>query len=422
MKPLYFDANHTVPMDAKAVDAMVRWCNRDEDDAQKMLDAFREEIATECSFETNGPGNLNYAVVFTSGASEANSFVVTGAVRRYAARTGRLPHVVVSAVEHRSLLECCEALAAEKLCQLTVLQVEPIIGTVSSETLERALRPNTCLVSIIAVSGDTGVLNNLRALAAVAKAKAIPFHTDAAQLFGRSALRPTAHGIDAFSVSFHKMGGSPGAGALVLRRAFADGYGLMELRQGGGAENVPGLGASYAAFRLAMHDRASKGARVQRLRDAVWSGLKARFPCFFVVDHPADKQPSIDGGITPSPGRPYEGSAEARRALATGKKNRTPVIFWVAPLETVRIMPNTLLLAVRKKGFSGRRAQAALAKRGVKVGTPDADLGAVLGLPAALHRGLLRMSLCDSTTAEEVSELVRHLCVVLVSDEALTQK
>ncbi len=420
---LHFDANRMVPMDGKTVEAMVRWCNRSEGDAQKMLSAFREEIATECSFETRGPGSRSYAVVFTSGASEANSFIVTSAVRSYAARTGRLPHVVASAVEHRSLLECCRALVAEKLCQLTVLPVEqvgPDIGTVSCEVLKKAIRPNTCLVTVMAVNGDTGMISNLRALSAVAKAASVPFHTDAAQLFGRSALRPTAHGIDAFSVSFHKIGGPPGVGALVLRRALIEGYGLVaqisgeEQNEGlrGGAENIPGLGASYAAFRYAMTDRAARGARVQRHRDAVWAGLAAQLPCFPVVDHPADRPPSIDGGITPAAERPYEGSAEARRALSAAKKNGTPVIFWVAPRETNRIMPNTLLLAVRKKGFSGRAAQAALEKRGVAVGAPDAGVGVALGLPAALHKCLLRVSLSDGTSAEDVKNLVHLLHAV----------
>jgi cysteine sulfinate desulfinase/cysteine desulfurase-like protein len=428
----HFDANRVTPMTQPVVDAMVQWCNRSEREVRKMLEAFREEVATECSFEKE-----QYAVVFTSGASEANTCVVVGAVRAFAARTGRMPHVVVSAAEHESLLGCCRALENDKMCLYTVLPVEQVgpekapekgaeaserigLGCVSADALKAALRPNTCLVSIVAAHADTGVLSNLRALAAVARAAKVPFHTDAAQLFGRTALRPVVHGLDAFSASFHKFGGPPGVGALVVSRALLEGYSFAPFVCGaeysgqneglrGGLENAPGLGASLSAFRHAMKGRAKKNARLALLRDAVWAGLASRLPCFYAEEHPADQPPSIDGGITPPPARAHRGTAEAQRALASAKKARTPVLFWVAPRDRHLVLPNTLLLAVRLHGFSAREAQAALEKQGVVVGLPTAGVGLALGLPAALRENLLRVSFCDGATGDDAKELVRAL-------------
>ena len=121
----YLDNNATTLMSEAAVSALSEWCNRGSPsagyarEARQMLDAFRREIAVECGFELG----TEYAVVFTSGASESNSHIVTSAVRGYAVKTGRLPHVITSAAEHRSLLGCCRRLAKDGLCQLTVLPV-----------------------------------------------------------------------------------------------------------------------------------------------------------------------------------------------------------------------------------------------------------------------------------------------------------
>jgi cysteine desulfurase len=443
-KILNFDANATTAMSREAIAAMVRWCNRGNAsaeyasarEARRMLDAFRREIADECGFDLEGPDA--YAVIFTSGASESNAAIVTGAVRAYAAKTNRLPHVVTSAAEHRSLLLCCRRLAAERLCQLTELpvgQAGPGLGAVAPADLAAALRPNTCLVSVMAANNETGVLNDVRALAAAAHRAGVPFHTDAAQLFGKAAVRPRALGADAFSASFHKLHGPPGVGLLVVRRAFLEGYGLPPLVAGtqnggqrGGTENVPGLAAAFIAFRETMADRAAKTARVRRHRDALKAAVAARLPCFPLDAHPAADPVSLDGGITPPPPRRHEGTAEGRRALAASDAQGTPVVFWLAPPDERRVLPNTLLLAVRRPGFCNRAARAALERRGVIVSlgaacsaadpAPSGTVAA-MGVHEALRGGVLRVSLCDSTTAEEVEAFVERFVAVVTSGECL---
>jgi cysteine desulfurase len=435
---VYLDNNATTLMPGEVVDALAAWCNRGDPssehasarEARQMMAAFRRQIAVECGFELDGPDA--YAVVFTSGASESNCHIVTSAVRSYAAKTGILPHVVTSAAEHKSLLACCLRLAKERLCQLTVLPVGragPGLGAVDPADLAAALRPNTCLVSIMAANDGTGVLSNLRELSRAARAARVPFHTDAAQLFGRSAVRPTALGVDAFSASFHKLGGPPGVGLLVLRRALIDGYDLCPHICGGqngglrgGAENLPGIGASFAAFRIAMADRAGKTGRLARLRAALKAALAARLPCFYLDDHPADRPPSIDGGITPPAPAPHSGAPEARRAIARADDGGAPAIFWIAPADERRVLPNTLLLAVRRPGFCNRAARAALEARGVVVGLGPACAGALaaVGVPAALRGGVLRVSLSDDTTVDDVKYFAAHFLEVVTTDVCLS--
>jgi cysteine desulfurase len=423
----YLDGNATGLMSQPALDALVAWCNRGSPGgahagaraARRMLAAFRREIAAECGFELEGPDA--YDIIFTAGAADGSCLLLEGAVRAYAARTRRQPHVLMSAAEHEAVQACCRRLVAERLCQLTILPVARAgaeLGSVAAADLAAALRPNTCLASVLAADGETGALNDLRALAAAARRGRVPFHTDAAQLFGRGALRPAALGLDAFTASFHRLGGAPGVGVLVVRRALVDGYGLGPGANGAGAlvgaprgaPNLPGLGACLAAFRLASGARAKYAERARRLRDAIQAALAARVPCFHVDDHPADRPPSIDGGSTP-PGPAHAGSAAARRAIAAAEAGGEPAIFWVMPAEPRRVLPNTLLLAVRRPGFSAAAARAVLEERGVTVGVGGAR-AAALGVPAALRGGLVRLSLAGDTTADEARAFVREFLAV----------
>lgn len=445
---IYLDNNATTLMPGKVIDALTAWCNRGNPsseyasarEARRMLDTFRQQIAIECGFELKGPDA--YAVVFTSGASESNCHIVTSAVRSYAAKTGRLPHVVTSAAEHKSLLACCLRLASERLCQLTVLPVGragPGLGAVDPADMAASLRPNTCLVTIMAANNESGVLSNLRELSKATRKARIPFHTDAVQLFGKSAVRPILLGIDAFSASFHKLGGPPGVGLLVLRRALIEGYNLCPHISGsqneglrGGTENLPGIGASFTAFRIAMADRAEKSVRVRSKRDALKVALASRIPCFYLDDHPADRPPSIDGGITPSGPAPHNGTPNARRAIALSKKNGTPVVFWIAPADERRVLPNTLLLAVHRPGFCNKAARATLEARGIIVSlgsacnSAEADHGeasgvvVAMGVPAALQGGVLRISLSDETTADDIKTFTAHFITTITTSACLS--
>ena len=296
----------------------------------------------------------------------------------------------------------------------------------------------------MAANNETGILNNLRELAAITRRARVPFHTDAVQLFGKSPVRPLALGVDAFSASFHKLHGPPGVGLLVVRRALVEGYDLGAHICGtqngglrGGTENLPGIAGSFVAFRLTVAERGEKTARILRLRAALKAAIASRLPCFPLDSHPADRPPSIDGGITPAPPAPHNGTPEARRAIALAEKKETPVVFWIAPEDDRRVLPNTILLAVRRPGFCNRAARAALEKRGVivslgsacnsasgqgleaKRGSPS-NVAEAMRVPAALLGGILRVSLGDDTAAEDVKTFVRHFLAVVTSDACLS--
>jgi cysteine desulfurase len=409
----YLDCNATTPMPEAAVDATVRWMNRGDPagvyasarEAQRMVQRFRRQIAVDGGFELEGP--RGFTLVFTSGASESNTHVVVAAARAYAARTGKLPHVVVGGAEHDSLLDACRRLEADGLARVALVPVRVATapdgdaGTVDPAEVRRALRPNTCLVCVAAADGVTGAVNDLAAIGAVAHGARVPLYADAAMLFGRAPLRPAELCVDAFGASFHKFGGPPGAGLLGVRNDFLAGYGLGPLVAGGGPErlrggieNVPALAGAFAAYRLALDGRPEKNRRLARLRDAARAGVARLAPAIDAADYCRRGRPPDSGG-----GR--------------------PLVVWLSPRDRAKTLFNTLLFAVLlppPADFSARDACAALAREGVIVGpAADAEALVAVGAPPELRRGAIRVSVGDATSDADVAALVAALGSVLAA-------
>jgi cysteine desulfurase len=436
----YMDNAATCLMPAEVQDMMGRWCNRGNPsaeyasarEARQMMDTFRKRISIECGFELEGIHA--YRIVFTSGASESNCAIIVSAVRSYMFKTGRLPHVITSATEHKSLLVCCLVLARQRLCQLTVLPVAtegPNLGQVSPEDLFRAIRPNTCIVSIMAANNETGILNNIKELSRKTRSRKIPFHTDAVQVFGKMGFLPRDLGIDAFSASFHKLGGPPGVGLLVIKRNFVDGYDLCSHICGsqngglrGGTENIPGIGASLEAFQIAFKSIGEKATRVSKLREVLKNTLATRLPCFYIDECPRPAEGD-------SPARP--GSNEAVAAIKAAARKGPPVVFWIAPREFTAVLPGTILLAVSRPGFCNKAARASLEKRGVIVSlgsacnTHDAEkkdmpsqVVVAMGVPQSLHGSILRVSMCSETSTTDIGTFVKNFLAVVSSPECLS--
>ena len=428
---IYLDNNATTLMSKKVIDALIAWCNRGDpssghigsQESHKMMNLFRQKIAIESGFELDGPNA--YAIVFTSGASESNCYIVTSAVRSYAKKTGHLPHVITSEADHKSLIDCCISLEKQQLCQLTILPIGKSglgIGAVNPVFLSAAIRPNTCLVSIIAANNETGILNDLQELSKITKKAHIPFHTDAAQLFGKSLFLVLSLGIDAFSASFHKIGGPPGVGILVLRRNFIEGYSLCPHIYGnqnsgmrGGAENLPGIGASFVAFNIAMTNRAEKSSRMLYLRNSLKTLLESRVPCFYIDDYPADQPLSIDGGITPPKKAIHSGSSEVRSAIILANKQDSPIVLWIAPTNDKLILPNTLLISVHSTQLCSNIIQKSLEKYGIIISIYSDTCRVIvsMNIPIILRTNLLRISISDDSNENDIKSFVSHFITII---------
>jgi len=275
---IYLDHNATTPVHPEVVEAMAaalreHWGNPSSTHAEgaaarAALERAREQVAALLGAESR-------AVVFTSGATEANNSVLHGVLG-----PGRGRHVVTSTVEHPSVEEPLRALEAAGVA-VTRVPVDAD-GRLDPERVAGALRAETALVSVILANNETGVIQDAAKLSEVAHAHGVPLHLDATQAVGKIALDAVALGADWLSGSAHKLNGPKGAGFLLDRTqaglpARLQG-GPQERRRRGGTENLAGIVGLGVACALAQQELAERTRHVAALRDALWAGLAERWP------------------------------------------------------------------------------------------------------------------------------------------------
>jgi cysteine desulfurase len=256
---IYLDHNATTPLDPSVVDAMLQVmkdefgnpsCSYDLGRrAKELVEQARNEVALLLGCES-------HEVIFTSGGSESNNMVIKGIIDFTRPQAF---HIIVSAVEHPATLNPCIYLM-ELGASVTVLPVDSF-GRVSPDDVRKEIRPETGLISIMLANNETGTLEPIKEIAAVATEYHIPFHTDAAQAVGKIPVNVNDLGVDFLSVAGHKLYGPKGVGALFMRR----GNELTPLIHGGGQEwgkrsgtentiLVAALGAACRAARERLHE------------------------------------------------------------------------------------------------------------------------------------------------------------------------
>ena len=276
-RPVYLDNQATTPLDPRVLDIMLPWFterfgnphsaeHRMGQEAEAAVEAARAEIATLIGADVR-------EIVITSGATESNNIAIKGAARHALAMGSDRRRVITVATEHKCVLESVADLAREGF-EPIVLPVEPD-GRLDPATLAEALRTPALLVSVMAVNNETGVIQDIAALSALARDAGALFHTDAAQAAGKIPL--DVDGIDLLSLSGHKLYGPKGVGALYVRRRPR--VRLAPLFSGGGQERglrsgtlptplIVGLGEACRLARLEMADDTARIAALrQRLLD-----------------------------------------------------------------------------------------------------------------------------------------------------------
>ncbi|MEX1161975.1 MAG: cysteine desulfurase family protein [Nitriliruptor sp.] len=277
--PTSLDHAATTPPRPEARAALTRWLEAANassphaagQDARTVVEEARERVAA-------AVGASPHDVVFTSGGTEADNLAVKGVVWAAGRRLGRTPHLVTTAVEHPAVLAPARWLADRGEVHLDVVPPSAD-GTVDVDRTLAALRPDTVLVSVMAANNEMGSVNDIPALAAALRDRAIPLHTDAVQAFATLHVDVAAWDVDALALSAHKFGGPQGVGIAVLRR----GLPVEPLTHGGGQDRgvrsgtfATGLiAACAAAGDAAVADRADLRARLRRLSDRLAEGLLA---------------------------------------------------------------------------------------------------------------------------------------------------
>ena len=274
---IYADHAATTAMSEAAIDAMTR-CMREEygnpsslyrvgQRAKETLEQAREEIASALHAQPR-------EIVFTSGGSEADNQAIRSAA--LAGRKKGKTHIISTAFEHHAVLHTLDRLKAEGF-EITLLDVHEN-GVVRPEEVEAAIRPETCLVTVMYANNEIGTIQPIREIGALCRARGVLFHTDAVQAVGPLPVDVQAENIDYLSASAHKFHGPKGVGFLYARKGvplipLIDG-GAQERGKRAGTENLPGIVGMAAALKETTAERETEAARLTGLRDRLISGLK----------------------------------------------------------------------------------------------------------------------------------------------------
>ncbi len=283
MKPIYLDYAATTPLDQRVVKKMQAFLSAADGfgnasslhaygvKARDAVEVARAEVAALLQAECS-------EIIFTSGATESNNLAIKGVAHLYQQK-GK--HLVTMKTEHTSVLDTCQHL--EKSGFAVTYLAPKADGLVDLEQLQAALRADTCLVSIMHVNNETGVIQPIEKIAALTSERGILLHVDAAQSVGKISLDVTTVPIDLVSLSAHKVYGPKGIGALYLRKKPR--VRVMPLIHGGGHEQgmrsgtlpvhqIVGMGIAYA---IAATDMQHDTAKITTLRQRFLQQLQTHY-------------------------------------------------------------------------------------------------------------------------------------------------
>ena len=289
---IYLDHMATTPCLPEVVEAMLpyfsqRFFNAQSnhtggEEAMAVVEAARGQVAALI-------GATPHEVLFTSGATESNNWALKG-MASLPRRRGQ--HIVTSQIEHFSVMHPCRTLERQGF-EVTRLPVDAQ-GVIDPDSVRKALRPNTALVSLVHASSEIGTIEPMAEIGRACREAGVPLHVDAANTAGNVPVDVRLLEADLLTVSPHMFYGPKGIGALYCRR----GLRLPPLMEGGtqeegrrpGTENVPAIVGFGRACELAMRDMAKRTAYTKLLRDRLMAGL-SRMGRIRITGHPTQRLP-----------------------------------------------------------------------------------------------------------------------------------
>jgi cysteine desulfurase len=293
--PIYLDHAATTPVRQEVLEAMLpfygprfgnpssthRWGR----EARAALDEARERVARCLGARVD-------EVCFTSGGTEGDNFAILGAWR---AREGGRTAIVTTPIEHKAVLGAVHQ-AAKEGAEERFLEVDRN-GVVDPASFEALVNASAALVSVMWVNNETGVIQSVPELAAIARERGAVMHTDAVQAFGKVPIDASTQSFDILSISGHKLGAPKGIGAIFIRR----GTTIQPLLHGGsqdrgrrpGTENVASAVGLARAAELAIAEKEKECSRLRGLRDKLEAGILASVPDAIVHSRGAERAPHI---------------------------------------------------------------------------------------------------------------------------------
>ena len=329
--------------------------------AKAAIETARENIA-----KNLGAANPN-EIYFTSGGSESDNWAIKGIAE---ALQEKGKHIITSKIEHHAVLHTCEYLEKHGY-EVTYLDVDAD-GVVSPEAVEKAIRPDTILISIMTANNEIGTIEPIAQIGAVAKKHGILFHTDAVQAFAHIPMNVDEMNIDLLSASGHKFNGPKGVGFLYIRSGIKIGPfvhgGAQERGRRAGTTNVPGVVGMAEAARLAQEEMDKRIEKETAVRDYFIEQIEKRVPYAKLNGHRTNRLP-----------------------------NNVNFCFRF-------IEGESLLILLDQKGICGSSGSACTS------GSLDpSHVLLAIGLPHEIAHGSLRLTLSEATTKDDAEFVVSEL-------------
>lgn len=295
--PIYLDYHSTTPVDPRVLKVMLPYFTEEFGNPSSKSHSFgwKAEHAVENARAQVAKlfGCQCGEIVFTGGATESNNFALLGIAEKY---SDKGKHIITTSIEHKCILDTTKYLE-KKGFRITYLPVNHF-GQVVLSDLEKAIQSDTILISVMFANNETGSINPVKEIGALARSKGIFFHTDAAQAAGKIPIDVNHMNIDALSLSAHKMYGPKGIGAIFLRRKEPR-VEVEPLLHGGGQErglrsgtlNVPGIVGLGKACEIALEDMQEEAKRITGFRDFLQKKLTENLGALPLNGHPTQRLP-----------------------------------------------------------------------------------------------------------------------------------
>ena len=367
---IYLDNAATTRTAKEVVDAMIPYFTENYGNPSSIYELgqrSKEAITTAREQIAEVIGAKPEEIYFTAGGSEADNWALKAACEAYE-KKGK--HIITTKIEHHAILHTCEYLE-KKGVEVTYLDVDEN-GLVDLDELQKAIRPDTILISIMFANNEIGTIEPVKEIGMIAKEHGILFHTDAVQAFGQVPIDVDDMHIDMLSSSAHKINGPKGIGFLYIRkgvkiRSFVHG-GAQERKRRAGTENVPAIVGYGVAAKRAADTMEERTARERQLRDDFIKRVEKEIPYVKLNGHPDKRLP-----------------------------NNINFSFRF-------IEGESLLIMLDMKGIAGSSGSACTS------GSLDpSHVLLAIGLPHEIAHGSLRLSLGEDTTKEDLDYTLEQI-------------
>ena len=370
---IYLDNAATTKTAPEVVEAMLPYFTElygNPSSVYQFAQKSKEAVAASRETIAGALGAKPEEIYFTAGGTEADNWAIKAAAEAYRAKGN---HIITSKIEHHAVLHTCQWLEKQGF-EVTYLDVHEA-GIVKLDQLERAIRPETILISVMFANNEIGTIQPVKEIGQIARRHGVLFHTDAVQAFGQLPIQVDEMNIDMLSSSGHKLNGPKGIGFLYIRkgvkiRSFVHG-GAQERKRRAGTENVPGIVGYAAAVERAVRTMEQRTAREKELRDYLIGRVLAEVPYTRLNGHRTKRLPN---------------NANFSFQFVEGE---------------------SLLIMLDMEGICGSSGSACTS------GSLDpSHVLLAIGLPHEIAHGSLRLTLSEETTKEEldyVAEAIKKI-------------